>query len=275
MRRTSPVILALALVAGACSDTTGVGKGPLRLGVVDGNHQVAIAGDVQLGKGVKTRMVRDRSGRVSLHLVRPLYAQGTVVQGSPVPGAVVCAEPPDTIPEDGSWLRPFQRCNSTDAAGEVIFHFRPGTRAGEIPAEIRGTVEGEPTVFDRVIAYVEPGALHGWSFNLLAEWPTEGDTIDYAPLVQGGFDRHGNSITAEAVLAMGEPTWQLVIPAINSSNPAVARPESVHASGTGWVVVTPPWRPHDGAMHNAYWLRFTIVGLENAYTLSVHPTSAP
>ena len=65
------------------------------------------------------------------------YAQdaGTVVNGSPVAGAVVCAQSLD------GGLTPFVPCTNTDNNGKAVFFFTPTTRAGTHYAEIRGTVE--------------------------------------------------------------------------------------------------------------------------------------
>lgn len=143
--------LLLPLLLAACDSVSPGSDGPLALGIVSGNYQVAPAGSEQLPDPVVGRMVRTPSGAIVFHLVTPAYAQGTVVQGSPVAGAVVCA-----VNTSGE-LEAFTPCTNTDASGQARFFFAPGTVAGEARAEIRGTLEGEPAVFDTVVALVEPG----------------------------------------------------------------------------------------------------------------------
>ncbi len=155
MRRLALAIPAL-LVAAAC-DAAGPGNdGPLAIGVVSGDNQVAPAGAEQLPDPVVGKLVRQPGGGITFRLVTPAYAQGTVVNGSPVAGAVVCA----VNVQGAAQLEAFTPCTNTDANGTATFFFAPGTKAGEAVSEIRGTVEGEPAVFDSVTATVEPGALY-------------------------------------------------------------------------------------------------------------------
>jgi hypothetical protein len=141
-------ILSLALLAGCES---GVGSGPLAFGIVSGNNQTATAGSNRLTDPVVGKLVRTPDGGITFNLVRSAYAQ-TVVSGSPVPGAVVCAV---SISENG--MVPWVPCTNTDSAGQATFFFTPGTRADTVRSEIRGTVSGEPAVFDTASAVVQPG----------------------------------------------------------------------------------------------------------------------
>lgn len=153
MRTLLPVAVLLSLAA--CDGASpGPDSGPLALGIVSGNHQTATAGADRLPDPVVGKLVRTPGGGLAFHLVTPAYAEGTVVTGSPVPGAVVCA-----VSVTDAGLTPFTPCTNTDNNGQATFFFSPGTKAGEAKSEIRGTVEGQPAVFDTVTAEVEPGAL--------------------------------------------------------------------------------------------------------------------
>jgi hypothetical protein len=146
-------ILALAVLVLVGCEAAGGGDGPLAFGIVSGNGQTAAAGDDRLIDPVVGKLVREPSGGITFRLVAPAYAQGTVVNGSPVPGAVVCAV---SITEGG--MEPWVPCTNTDSAGTATFFFTPGTKADTARAEIRGTVQGEPAVFDTATAVVEPGS---------------------------------------------------------------------------------------------------------------------
>lgn len=160
--RTSRIIIFAAFVAAivtasSCGgDTTTPKLGPLKLGIVSGNDQTVAAGRPQLGAPVVGKMVRAADGTVSFRFLDALLpavanAQGvTVVNGSPVPGAVVCAVSADTLHK----LIPFTPCTNTDANGTATFFFSTGTVAGVSKAEIRGTIDAQPAVFDTARATV-------------------------------------------------------------------------------------------------------------------------
>lgn len=159
--------VALALLA-ACSEGE---PGVLASGIVSGQNQTVVAGTADLPEPVVQRIVRTADDRIVMYRVRqaprrvmdflvpPLYAQGqgqggTVVNGSPVPGAVVCAEEGEDVK-----LIPFARCTNTDNNGQATFFFHVGSqRANTYRAEIRGTVDDEPAVFDTAVATVVAGA---------------------------------------------------------------------------------------------------------------------
>lgn len=157
-------LLTVVLVAGlaACGGTD---DGPKYLahGIVAGNHQTVVAGNQRLGAGVTELLTMTADGKLSFHrvesrgeqlldLVVPrAYAQtGTVVTGSPVPGAVVCAQGGD------GGLVPFVQCTNTLSDGTATFFFTPSNVAGEHTSEIRGTVANAPAVFDTAKATVLP-----------------------------------------------------------------------------------------------------------------------
>jgi hypothetical protein len=137
--------------------------GPLDGAITEGNNQTVIAGTTNLPDPVAYQMVRLPNGQVALRrvplwerLVLPkvAHAQGTVVNGSPVPGAVVCAE---EVPA----LVPFARCANTDNNGKATFFFKVDTtKKGQYRSDIRGSLNNQPAVFDTVIANVDAGPVN-------------------------------------------------------------------------------------------------------------------
>jgi hypothetical protein len=149
--RTLAVCTLIALTACGGS-TTSTPEGPLKLGIVAGNNQVAAAGSAKLTDPVVGRLVRVSTAQgPRFEFVKTAYAQ-TVVTGSPVPGAVVCA-----VSLTAGSMVPFVPCTNTDVDGKATFFFTPGTKAGEAKSEIRGTLAGQPAVFDTAKATVMPG----------------------------------------------------------------------------------------------------------------------
>lgn len=195
-------ISALALVlTAACSGSTSPASGPLKLGIVSGNNQTALASTHQLSAPVVGKLVRSADGTVSFHwtdvlLPAKAYAQsGTVVTGSPVPGAVVCAVSIDLTHK----LDPFVPCTNTDANGQATFFFTTGTAAGVSKAEIRGTLNNTPAVFDTALATVLADTAPGNAF--LVNFPSNdlgtvsvGDTIRLDALLNV-VDKYNNPMT--------------------------------------------------------------------------------
>lgn len=156
MRYSTLFAFASVLALSACGGggVTPIADGPLKLGIVAGQDQIAKAGTAQFSDPVIGRMVREQTadGRWRLHfeIVKTAHAQ-TTVTGSPVPGAVVCSA---TV--EGS-IEAFAVCTNTNENGEAVFFYEPGTEAGAQRAEIRGTLDNLPAVFDTVHATVEAG----------------------------------------------------------------------------------------------------------------------
>lgn len=147
-------VAALIALAACGGDSTTPTLGAAKLGIESGNNQSTKASTAKLGAPVIGRMVRTASG--AARFVRRgalLDGTGTVVTGSPIPGAVVCAVSIDAQHP----LTPFVPCTNTDSTGHATFFFSTGTIAGAASAEIRGTVSNEPTVFDTVKATILPG----------------------------------------------------------------------------------------------------------------------
>jgi hypothetical protein len=252
------MILPLALLAG-CDG--GVNSGPLAFGIVSGNNQTAVAGSDRLTDPVVGKLVRTPDGGITFRLVTPLYAQGTVVSGSPVPGAVVCAV---SISEDG--MVPWVPCTNTDSAGTATFFFTPGTRADTVRSEIRGTVSGEPAVFDTAFAVVQPGPLAAWSGNTLTV--AEGDSVD---LTNGAIrlarDEYHNPIDPADLTVL--PVKWVWLP---WSEPWPIDPPQ--DAGTGWSTVVPAgaseWSGARATDPNAILVMW-IDGVRNGVSFHVNP----
>lgn len=199
-RRLAALILVAALAACGSDGDTGPEDLSYTLGIISGNGQVAQAGDAELPEPVETRLVSVKlaDGTTRFQLVRPLYAQ-TPVNGSPVPGAVVCSEPPEGVSEDGVWLRPKARCTNTDSNGEAVFTYLPPTVAGEARAYVRGTVDGVVVDLDSVTAVVKPGPAveGGLVTNCQGHLSGTSDTLDvgafYMDTGQAVWDAYGNA----------------------------------------------------------------------------------
>jgi hypothetical protein len=249
------ILASLAFLVG-CDG--GVNSGPLAFGIVSGNNQTATAGSDRLTNPVVGKLVRTPDGGITFNLVRSAYAQGTVVNGSPVPGAVVCAV---SISENG--MVPWVPCTNTDSAGTATFFFTPGTRADTVRSEIRGTVEGEPTVFDTASAVVEPGRPT-WFGNVSYSVP-EGDTLNLSEPSQGidARDAFNNEIPVEMLVARWTPSWTIIEtdphPSVQG-NRVCSDPERVVGSGDGWLMPAPPRFMPEPYTSSSYCLRIAIEG---------------
>lgn len=186
-------VLGAVLLAGCGSNDDG---GALVHGIVAGQNQSVVAsGTAHLQEGVTWQLARSRNGTITARRLDQLgrfvlpqlaHAQGgTVVTGSPVPGAVVCAN------EDGG-LKAFVPCTNTDATGKATFFFEPKepTRAKCLVSEIRGTLNSRPAVFDTAKACVLPTDPDPtWWF---APVVTKGSTVTLSEFMAS--DLYGNAI---------------------------------------------------------------------------------
>lgn len=237
MRTALPILLAV-LLAGCDGGVSGP-QGPLKLGIIAGNHQAVVAGAEQLTDPVVGKLVRENSGAIAFHFVTPAYAQdGTTVTGSPVAGAVVCAV---SVTDGG--LTPFTPCTNTASDGTATFFFTPGTKAGEAKSEIRGTVAGQPAVFDTAEAFVRTGPPVTLG-NIAFQGPAGGQ-VDLRKPNQGYQavqDVYGNHIEADSLVARWTPTWTVyeTDPQVIHDGRKCSSPPRIVSSGTGWVFPTPP-----------------------------------
>jgi hypothetical protein len=261
--RTILSIASCALIA-ACGGSSSEPVQFLAHGIVSGNNQVAVAGATTLSSAVVEQMVRNSTGTISLRRVpdtwrdRVLdlavpraFAQGTVVNGSPVVGAVVCAVSTDPKVQ----LVPFTPCTNTGVDGKATFFFTPGTAAGLAKAEIRGTVANTPAVFDTATATIKPGApteiglAWGGTGNQMNQIkiPT-GGTIDLHKMIRLVRDQYANMIapssytdvtgTSRLADTTSNYTPSYAVRAAGTSAPTAA-------DATGWIV-TPGTIPLGG-----------------------------
>lgn len=155
--RALPFLTIAVLGIAACGGKDGIApvEGPPALSIVSGNNQTAVAGTTQLPDPVVGQLVKIKiaDGRSRFVFVKSAYAQ-TVVNGSPIAGAVVCA-----VELVEGAMKPFVPCTNTDALGKAVFFFEPGKKAGNHRSEIRGILNGLPTVFDTAKATIIVGPL--------------------------------------------------------------------------------------------------------------------
>lgn len=184
------VVLFVALAIAACGgSSTGTPDGPLKLGITSGNNQIANAGSAQLTDPVVGTLVRVSTAQgPRFEFVKTAYAQ-TVVTGSPVAGAVVCA-----VSVTPNTMVPFVPCTNTDALGKATFFFAPGTLAGVQKAEIRGTLAGQPAVFDTAKATVLPGAATSMNITVFRMTVAAGSTVDLHTIILNTADQYNNLI---------------------------------------------------------------------------------
>lgn len=247
MRRSFVGVLSLILAVAACggAGTDAQGDGPLALGIVSGQNQSVVAGAAQLPQPVVGKLVRKSDGSIAfiqtsanraLDLIVPrAFAQsGTVVTGSPVPGAVVCAVSADPMHK----LEPFTPCTNTDANGQATFYFTPGTTAGVAKAEIRGSLNNQPAVFDTAKATVSAGAVVNlyqlFNPGLYTVPMTTGTPFDIHTLISGGVDKYNNLIAVDSLPA---PKWAL-LPSDPNIKTSVDLMSDASAAPTdsGWTV---------------------------------------
>lgn len=159
--RTNLLVLAVSVISAGCGSDSLTPLGEAISAIVSGNSQRVTADQVALNndlpQAVVQQMVRTTAGIVSLATVNA--TDPVVLKGSPIVGAVVCAE------GGNGRLTPFSRCTNTDAQGKATFVFETSTVAGEATAEIRGYLDGKPAVFDTAIATVLPGVPDSNAIN--------------------------------------------------------------------------------------------------------------
>ena len=225
--------------------------GPLKLGIVSGQDQFAKAGQwnttqnrPQLTEAVVGKLVRqangqiawvrlERAGNFALDLFAPrAYAQGgTIVTGSPVVGAVVCAQPLTV----GSMV-PWTPCTNTGADGTALFFFDPGHVAGVQKAEIRGTIGNAAAVFDTARATVMPSDTMGFiSINTGSMSAVVGQTIDLHSVILNVADKYDNSIWIWAT-----PNAGTYVPQYQFVDGREVSPAPPNPTNTGWIVTVPP-----------------------------------
>jgi hypothetical protein len=216
--RSRSLVLALALAVAACGgDTVAPAPGPLALGIVSGNHQESRAGAQKLSAAVVGQLVRTRSSGAQFNVVT---ASGpTLVNGSPITGAVVCAV---SIGDTKRVLTPFVPCTNTDTAGKATFFFSTSTTAGEARAEIRGTVANEPAVFDTASAVVMADTVVSAQVRVVnLGTKAVGDSVDLLAEIINAKDAYGNVSTSGPIVwtfsSQPLPTPVTTVPTLDHS----------------------------------------------------------
>lgn len=219
-----PIVFPLALLA-ACSNGTGP-NGPLKIGIVSGNDQIAPATTTDLSAPVVGQLVRLSDGSVAWRALDGLlpakaYAQSQTLNGSPVVGSVVCAA---TVGNDG--LIPIVPCTSTDKNGKATFAFRHGTKAGIVKAVVQGMLNGEVATYDTAKATVTPGPIvhFGWYLSGGRDTTvTVGQVLNFETYPVRAVDAYGNVVAKSDYTFTSQRT---------NSDPSKSDPAPV----AGWLV---------------------------------------
>jgi hypothetical protein len=158
--RLGIIVLGLTLAA-ACNGGNAAPQpdGPVKMGVIAGNHQVVTAAPlVRLPSQVVVQVAVSPSGQVSLRtriidaaLPPKAFAQATGVKG--LPNQTVCT----TIPDPKHALTAVVPCASSDALGNAYFTFQSDTVAGTSKAQVAASLATGIQVTDSVSADVLPG----------------------------------------------------------------------------------------------------------------------
>ncbi|HEX5437167.1 MAG TPA: hypothetical protein VFW98_08405 [Gemmatimonadaceae bacterium] len=265
MRTTHGVMLLLVCSLMACGGDSPTAPppppsaGPLALAIVSGQGQTVQAGVHRLGAPVVSQMVRTPEGRLVMRMVGSAQ---TVVSGSPVPGAVVCAVSTDSVHE----LVPFTPCTNTDSAGQATFFFTPPTTVGEASAEIRGTLGNQPAVFDTAQAMVTAGPAASLVLSAQAMVVFTGQMFDWRTLLDSAADAYGNPLQTDSARVNGdtllasEGTGQVHY-AMGNAGQDVAVTALADLSGTVWMA--------------SYRCRGTVSGGSDSVVVSVTTASWP
>lgn len=185
--RMSVVTIAALCGLMACS---GSGTQPVQrynFGIVQGRTQSQVAGSATLTSPVVARLARDPNGKYAFRWIDPLlpakaYAQDVQVNGTAVPGQVVCATVGPTDPQ------PFSVCTNTDSAGKAWFSFHGGTTAGLHELPIHAQVGQQSIVTDTARVTVVAGPVSATFCTNTSTLKPSPDTIP----VSAAPDAYGN-----------------------------------------------------------------------------------
>lgn len=269
MRRIGIVVSAV-LLAACESGSEPSGVAVINHGIVAGNHQVQRAGETSYQAAVVEKIAREfktararpavRVPWLQALLPRLAHAQGVpvTVNGSPVVGAVVCTDP-------DAALKPFVGCTNTGADGQALFFFKPPNIVGCYEAEIRGTVDNLPTVFDTARACVTPGPAS-------TAFVADGDARNFGPVavfnLAGVPDDFGNGIPYRIVSdgrlqVLGTDVGSEAARSVNV-DPALKDDTNRWLEvrdGAGTLVAMVRYRVDQRASDGAYFMRWTMYGL--------------
>jgi len=241
MRRMM-LTLATLVALFACGDATGILElTPTAIVVRSGQDQVVEAGAPELLEPTELRLVGTTDGQALLIGPQPAYAQDTI--GTGIPNAVVCAAPTDSagnrVPDGAPGaLTPFSDCVMTDSAGDAVFHWEAGTKAGKAHGQVRSDIAGKPNVHANIQATVTPGPLARFRVGQSGTHQV-GDTVDLRELVHDGRDEYGNGIARDTLTAVPDSLVDWGFSDANTDSDATFDP-----AGSGWLVVVPDFGEH-------------------------------
>lgn len=229
MKLALPVV-ALILLAACGSSATDTGPDRYNFAVVDGANQISTAGDATLAKRVTSQLTRDPNGTFAARVFDFLaptiaYAQGLVLSGTPVAGAIVCGREaklgePQVIP----------LCAFTLADGKAANAVQPGTKAGKFNILFTAQVPAAEPVKDSTTVTVQAGGVaKNWTFVTGVSFPNWDAGRGYPADVL--FDQYMNPVSYRMLPsayahALGD-----------TLGTAAARTLAVDSAGTGTIQI--------------------------------------
>ena len=245
---------ALILLAACGKSATDTGPVRYNFAVIDGANQVSTAGDAALAKRVTSQLTRDPQGTFATRVfdfIAPTiaYAQGLVLSGTPVAGAIVCGREaklgePQVIP----------LCAFTLADGKAANTVVPGTKAGAYNVLFTAQVPATEPVKDSTTVVIGAGApaeIGVLTFGPIAV--AVGGTIDLHDIIGFTRDKYNNfgylrgdvgaigvpNFTPTSVIREGDfpPASSCTVNAVNYSTWKWACSGEPRPAGqSGWVV---------------------------------------
>lgn len=212
MMRSVFLAIPFAYALTACGETTTAPRAlRYNFGVVDGANQVSTAGVPTLGQPITSQLTRHEQGkfaRLQRIILPPFaYAQGLVMPGIPVAGAIVCAREADP-----GEPKAFPLCAFTDVNGKAPITIQGGTKAGAFRVLFTAQVQSQQPVRDSTTVTVEAGPITFNFFTLcgsLTGGPVPTWTVDNIPngqpLVR---DQFGNRVPYKLVVTGDVATVQ-------------------------------------------------------------------
>lgn len=234
-------VVALILLAACGSSATDTGPTRYNFGIVDGANQVSTAGDAALAKRVTSQLTRDPNGTFATRVFDFLaptiaYAQGLVLSGTPVAGAIVCGREaklgePQIVP----------LCAFTLSDGKAANAVQPGTKAGKFNILFTAQVPATEPVKDSTTVTVNASAAtHAGGGNCSTGQPgcylvDAGSTFDLHPVLIRAWDQFENLVD----LTTKTPGYKITAcaPSVNGQTPVCVWPAPVGtlADGAGWT----------------------------------------
>jgi hypothetical protein len=172
MRRLLSAVALVAAIA-ACGGS-GTDTGPLRynFGVVAGKNQISTAGAATLGAPITTELTRDKNGTFArgpfdFLLPNAAFAQALTMPGTPVAGALICAQQsaagePQAVP----------LCAFTLADGTAPIAIKGGTKAGTFVMAFTAQLQTQMPVKDSTTVTVNAAQASYSTLDHGTSYPT-------------------------------------------------------------------------------------------------------